>query len=48
MSTKNKEFTTIRVRKELHRKFKELANSEKRTILAMLEILVDDRKKGKK
>ena len=46
MSTK--EFTTIRVKRELHKKLKELADSEKRTILGMIEILIDDRMKGKK
>ena len=46
MSTK--EFTTIRVKKELHKNLKELANSEKRTILGMIAILIEDRKKGKK
>lgn len=46
-----KEFTTIRIKKSLHQKIKKLADDEKRTILAMIEILVDDREtanKGKK
>jgi len=46
-----KEFTTIRIKKSLHKKLKTLADNEKRTILAMIEILVDDREttnKGKK
>lgn len=40
-----KEFTTIRIKKSLHKKLKTLADNEKRTILAMIEILVDDRNK---
>ena len=40
-----KEFTTIRIKKSFHQKIKKLADDEKRTILAMIEILVDDRNK---
>lgn len=43
-----KEFTTIRIKKSLHQKLKKLADDEKRTILAMIEILIDDREKMNK
>ncbi|MFA9240587.1 MAG: hypothetical protein ACEQSQ_11975 [Candidatus Paceibacteria bacterium] len=46
--SKNKDFTIINVSSETHKKIKELAEKEKRTIRSMMDIIVDNYKKGNK
>lgn len=46
MNKEKKEHTVINISVDSHKKIKELAQKEKRSIRSMIEILVDDRIKS--
>lgn len=48
MNKEKKEHTVINISVDSHKKIKELAQKEKRSIRSMIEILIDNYIKGKK